>query len=117
MELPEDIREKWNLPKHVQDLYQDAIDAELAWHILEVFGYETGVLDDQDYQQLYAMFCHEQAHSDCKLNRIAACRAFVRFVKASGGASVFEMKEEWLADWEPCSEPFNCVDFETDNPD
>jgi cation transport regulator ChaB len=39
MSLPESTREKWDLPKHVQELYEEAFHAEVEWHIFDVFGY------------------------------------------------------------------------------
>jgi hypothetical protein len=112
MELPEGMRENWDLPKHVQDLYEAAYHAEVAWHIFDVFGYETGVLSERDRRELYAMFCHEDANSTHGLNRVSACNAFARFVKAKGGAAEFGMKDAELADWQPCGEPFNWVDMD-----
>jgi hypothetical protein len=112
MSLPESIREKWDLPKHVQELYKAAFHAEVEWHIFDVFGYESAVLSELEWKELYAMFCHEDAHASPGLNWISACRAFARFVKAKGGADKFGMRDVEFAEWEPCSEPFNYVDME-----
>jgi len=99
MKLPEDIRERWNLPKQIMDLYQAAYEAEVAWHIFDVFGYDTSVLSNDNLDWLYAMFCHEDANTTHGLKRVSACTAFTKFVTANGGAIKFGLKPAQFADW------------------
>ena len=112
MDLPEPIREQWNLPQHVLDLQQDATEAEINWHIFSVFGYEVAGLEDDWLDRLYRMFHHEAAHSDHGPNRISACKAFARFVDVNGGPKEFGIRPSALLEWPPCDEPFCDVTFD-----
>jgi hypothetical protein len=85
MTFSERLREQWSLPQEILDQQEDAIAAEVWWHIFDVFGYETGVLNADECKLLYRRFCHEDAHSDYGLRRISACNAFAWFVAFCGG--------------------------------
>lgn len=107
-------REMWDLPEEFLDMHEDAIAAEVGWHIFDVFGYETGVLESQDWTILLRMFYHEHANQSESIYRTAACRAFSRFVDTFGGVDAFGLRPDVVADWIPCEKEFEMLDFDTD---
>jgi hypothetical protein len=105
-------REMWGLPKDVLSQIEDAIAAEVWWHIFDVFGYETGVLEEEDLDLLYKMFVHESVNCESELYKPAACRAFVRFVTVSGGPEVFALSDQHVSEWVPTEAPFSAVSID-----
>lgn len=114
MDWPERVKEAFDLPQEILDYQEDAQAAEVWWHIFDIFGFETGVLEPVECRLLYQRYCHEKAHSDNDLRRTSACKAFAWYVRQYGGPELFGLRKSQIDEWIPTTEPFNYVQFEAE---
>jgi len=94
------LREKFNLPDHVLDLYRVAKTAEICHHIFEGCGFDITSIDCIDHDEIVNGVMDDENHSDESDSLFSlSMRSFARHVAANGGEANFGLTEHSLSDW------------------
>ena len=92
-----------SLPDYIIDAYEAAETMELIWHILDVFNWDTSLLNENDFELLFTRYDYEISESEDETNRSSACRAFAWFYANVGGQEVFNLPPAAVSEWLPAS--------------